>query len=366
MGVYYRKFRKTGQRIWWLSYMVGGRQVFESSHSTSKRFAEKLLAIRKAEVAAGRYEILKPAPRLGDWTEKYLETVEHPNTKKRYTVSKINIVRFFGEDLLLSGVTPARIRDFISARRVKGVKSATINRDLRLLAQALKQAERERLLARSPFDLGKFFQSETDRRRPHILTEAEELRLLSVSSPRLRIVVVLGLDTGMRPSESLALKWTDVNLAEGVLQVRRSKTQAGIRAVPLMERSKIELLRWQGLVGPEFSENVFPEFENRRHKLLNAGRKAWANALKKAKLPYFPIYNLRHTFASRLTAAGVSPIVIAQLLGHSTTQIVPRYVQVLDQNRTDAIKKLELLRRSSVGGAFRPEDWPSDAEPPAS
>ena len=49
-----------------------------------------------------------------------------------------------------------------------------------------------------------------------------------------------------------------------------------------------------------------------------------------------------------MTAAGVSPITIAQMLGHSSTQIVPRYAQVLDQNRFEAMKKLEALRQSFI------------------
>jgi integrase len=65
-------------------------------------------------------------------------------------------------------------------------------------------------------------------------------------------------------------------------------------------------------------------------------------------IAFFPIYNLRHTFASRMTAAGVSPITIAQMPGHSSTQIVPRYAPVLDQNRFEAMKKLESLRQSSI------------------
>jgi integrase len=63
----------------------------------------------------------------------------------------------------------------------------------------------------------------------------------------------------------------------------------------------------------------------------------------------FPIYYLRHTFASRLTSAGVSPLTIAQMLGHSSTQIVPRYAQVMDHNRLDAMKKLEELKKSASG-----------------
>jgi hypothetical protein len=44
----------------------------------------------------------------------------------------------------------------------------------------------------------------------------------------------------------------------------------------------------------------------------------------------------------------VSPLTIAQMLGHSSTQIVPRYAQVLDENRLDAMKKLEALRQSAI------------------
>jgi integrase len=334
VGVYYRKFRRTGRRIWWLSYTVDGRQVFESSHSTSKRFAEQLLAIRKAEVAAGRYEILKKAPGLGEWSEKYLQRISHSNTRRRYSVSRQNLIRFFGETTQLSNIGASRIEAFIRARREEKVKAGTINRDLRFLAQILKQAERERYIGRSPFDLGKFFQNESkERRKAHILTWQEQERLLAVASPRLRVFVVLGVETGMRTGEMLRLRWEDVDLQRNVLQVGRSKTPSGIRAVPISIFCKAELLRWRNLVGPEFSEWVFPKFENRRHPLQRGGRKAWTNTLKKAGLPFFPVYQLRHAFASRMTAAGVSPITIAQLLGHATSQIVPRYAQVLDQNR---------------------------------
>jgi integrase len=122
--------------------------------------------------------------------------------------------------------------------------------------------------------------------------------------------------------------------------VVKNKTASGIRIIPISAICKSELIRWRNLIGPEHSEWVFPSFTNKRHQ-LQAGRKAWASTLKKAGLAFFPIYNLRHTFASRMTAAGVSPITIAQMLGHSSSQIVPRYAQLLDSDRLDAMKKLE-------------------------
>jgi hypothetical protein len=36
------------------------------------------------------------------------------------------------------------------------------------------------------------------------------------------------------------------------------------------------------------------------------------------------------------------------MLGHATTQIVPRFAQVLDQNRLEAMKKLDAIRQESI------------------
>jgi integrase len=141
----------------------------------------------------------------------------------------------------------------------------------------------------------------------------------------------------------------------------KNKSMAGIRAVPLSAFAKAELVKWRNLVGPEFSPIwVFPSLSNRRHP-LQGGRKAWTSALKKTGIPFFPIYYLRHAFASRATAAGVSPITIAALLGDATTQVVPRYSVILDENRLDAIKKLEAFRQSSIADTTASiPDQPSD------
>jgi hypothetical protein len=74
---------------------------------------------------------------------------------------------------------------------------------------------------------------------------------------------------------------------EKLLRAEKSKSMAGIRSVPLSVSCKSELLKWRGLVGPEFSEWVFPAFTNRRHP-LQGGRKAWASVLKKGRDCVFP------------------------------------------------------------------------------
>jgi integrase len=367
MGLYRRKWPNKDGKIstsppWWMSAMVDGRQVCKPTGVTNRRMAQQIYDTWKAEIAQGQFNLLKKAPKLKEWAEKYLKTVDHPNTRRRYECSKEKLVAFFGEETQLDHVSTARIEQFKQHRREAKVKPSTINRDLRFLSQILKQAQRERCLARSPFDLTKFFLNESrDRRKPHILTFEEQEKLLAVASPRLRVFTVLGVETGMRTGEMLSLRWEDIDFLNGVIQVGRSKSQAGIRAVPVSATCRTELLRWRNLIGPTFSERVFPNFDNRRHRLQNGGRKAWAKALKKAGLPFFPSYYLRHSFASRLTTAGVSPLTIAQMLGHSSTQIVPRYAQVMDQNRLDAVKKLEELKKVALNNQAAPESQAEEA-----
>lgn len=85
-------------------------------------------------------------------------------------------------------------------------------------------------------------------------------------------------------------------------------------------------------------------------------RRSWPQALKAAGLEYFWLYDLRHTFASRLTAAGVSPIFVAQIMGHSSPSILQVYAKAIDEYRRSAISKLESFREAqSVESADRSE-----------
>jgi integrase len=136
------------------------------------------------------------------------------------------------------------------------------------------------------------------------------------------VLAILILETGLRSGrEALALKWADMGFLNESIRVRQSKTMAGQRIVPMSSRCNAELLRWQGLFGPNFSEYVFPKPGHPETHLRDV-RANWANALSATGLEQFWIYDLRHTFASRVTQARVSHIFVAQILGHSSPSIL--------------------------------------------
>ena len=353
MGIYLRG------KTWWISYFVGGRQRFESSRSTKKRDARQLLEIRKGDARAGKLRLTKSnGPRFEEYAASFLLTIQHPNTRKRYKSSVRNLAACFG-DLKLSDVTSDLIEYFKEMRLSAGVRSATINRDLAVLRRMMKLADRKMLISESPFRDVDFLEERKQRRRPHILTFEEEDRLLAVASPHIRALAVLILETGMRSRrEAMSLLWSDVDFENDSISVRESKTRAGERTIPISDRCKTELLRWRSLFGPQFSAYVFPN-SNDPKKPMKDLRRSWSTALNEAGLQYFWTYDLRATHVTRLTQAGVSPIFVAQLIGHSqSTSILSTYARVIDEYRRDAIRKLETLRGDHASKAAQPPASP--------
>ncbi len=325
--------------------MEGGRQRCESAHTSNRRKAQRLLALREGQVLEGRFFLPKShPPRFEEFAEDFLTSVKHPNTHKRYGSSIGNLNEEFS-DKRLPEITPETIEDFKLQRLEDGARAATVNRDLAVLRRILRLAERKRLIGRTPFREIDFLEERKQRRCPHIVPFEEEQKILTSSPERhIRTLMIVVLETGLRTnSEALLLRWQDVDLVNDVIHVRQSKTPTGVRNVPISSRCKLELLAWRELFGPGFSPWIFPNLRRPTQPLKDV-RKSWAKALKDAGIPYFWIYDLRHTFASRLTQAGVSPLFVAQILGHSSTSILSTYAKAVDEYRRDAISKLEALR----------------------
>jgi integrase len=247
----------------------------------------------------------------------------------------------------LADISAEHIDDYKKDRVAEGVQPPTINHDLRVLRRMLRLAERRQLIPRNSSVEIEFLKQQAPR-PPHIVTFNEEGALIKAAAPYLRVLIVLILETGMRSHrEALSLRWDAVDFINDVIRVRESKTRAGIRNIPLSARCKGELLHWRELVGSQFSPFVFPNFRDPGLPAKDV-RKTWAKALKDAGVEYFWLYNLRHTYTSRLSAAGVPDLFVAQMIGHSSPSILRTYSKAIDEYRRDAIRKLEQMREAYI------------------
>lgn len=340
MGLYRRG------RVWWLAYSVEHQKVNESTHTSNKRVAKRALDKRLGEIAEGRLQLphLQSAPRLSDWSDEFLAGIADPNTKERYRSSVGNLLRILGHPKL-TDLASDQIDGFVQQRQSEGVRPATINRDLAVLRRMLKLAQKRRYLGWNPFDQVEMLNETRGRRQARILTFDQEQRLLAAIPPEsyMRPLLILLIETGLRVfREALPLKWEDIDFENHVLRVRSSKTAAGERIVPLSHFCESALLQWHQVQGATFPY-VFPNGRSVDAPLRNVHR-AWKELLIKAQIPDMWLHDLRATFASRLSACGLSTFQIAQLLGHSSGRIVAVYAKSFDEGRRDAISRLEAYR----------------------
>ena len=334
-------FKKKGSKQWQMGVSIGGRQKCKSARTRNKRTARRELARWEAEILKNRSHLPTfTPPHFENWAADFLKRVDHPNTRKRYASSLGKLKKKF-KGIRLSEISPESIEEYAEERLAEGAKSATVNHDLRVLRRMMRLAERKQLIGRNPFCAVEFLKQHAPS-LPHIVTFAEEEKILQAAPPHIRTLVVLILETGMRSHrEALALRWEAIDFANDVIRVRESKTSAGIRSIPLSERCKSELLHWRQTINE--SPFVFPSLKTPTQQVKDV-RGAWASTLEKAGVKYFWLYNLRHSWASRLSAAGVSDLFVAQLLGHASPTILQKYSKAIDVFRRDAIRKLQTLR----------------------
>ena len=354
MGVYRRRDGRSNHRVWWISYMKDGRQRRESSRSTNKKLAEKLLALRTAQVFEGRWSLPRSkSPHLGSWVEEFLRSISHERTRSRYRSSINNILMHFGSSVRLSEITPESVFQFQQRRLEQGTGKATVNRDVATLSSCLSRAKKMRFISQNPCtDVGRL-NERRDRRQAIVLTYDEEDRIKGFSPPLLRTLITVLADTGIRvKKEALRLRWSDVSLDSEPACVRivDSKSAAGVRPVWLTNHCRDVLKRWRELFGPEFSPFVFPSPRNPAAHYVDY-KTAWRTAARKAGLADRRIYDLRATFASRANVCHATGLTVAHLLGHANTQILPTYVRPMDENTRALIEAMDNARRNQRGAS---------------
>lgn len=151
--------------------------------------------------------------------------------------------------------------------------------------------------------------------------------------------------------ELLGLRWEDVDLSAGRINVRQSYVQ-GVFGLPKSGKSREIPL----------GDEVIEALRTHRHErgslvfcdtggnVLTAGRLAWPlkRALKRAGLREIGWHVLRHTFASHLAMRGVPLKAIQELLGHASIVTTMRYAHLAPHVARDAVRLLDRMRPPAV------------------
>ena len=212
-------------------------------------------------------------------------------------------------------------------QRLKEVKSGTVHADLMMFRRVFKTAiiKWGYGLPTNPVEHLEMPSPHKSRKRR--LRKGEKDRLLTAASSQRNIfitpIIEFAIETGMRRSEMLRLRWCDVDLENGFASLYGTKNGQD-RRVPLTRRC-VEVLR----TVPQDQEKVFPIS-------ANCLRLAWVRARNKAGITDLRFHDLRHEAVSRFFEMGMSVPEVALISGHKDVRQLFRYTHL---NPTNVFKK---------------------------
>ena len=374
---------KRGDRTWLVRIFMGrdakGKQIFhhKTIHGTKKDAEQyRNKAIREKDLGT----FIEPSPiTVDDYMKKWLETAARPrlrdNTYREYEGLLCRYVSPTLGGKRLSDVRPLDIQSLYTSMSEKNLSARTVRFTHSVLSSAFKQAVRWRMLLQNP--CGSVELPRKVSQEMQSLTPIEAARFLAeAASDRWVALFVLALATGLRPSEYFGLKWSDVDLEQGLVTVQRSliwrsyksgdwyfgepKTPRSRRRIPLpssVVRALIQHKRRQAeerlKEGAAYKnlDLVFATSEGQPLIRLNVIQKHFKPILERAKLPAtLRLYDLRHTCATLLLAANENPKVVSERLGHSSiTLTMDVYSHFLPDMQQGASDKLERILFSKTG-----------------
>ncbi len=339
--------------VWHFKLRVDGRWRELSTHTRNYQEARKA---RQAVVEAHRTGQMPtdlarcPFNKVAeDWLAMRKVTVS-PKTYSSDRGRLKPLLKAFGsrplEELVANGGAILRAYQL---RRAGQVGARTNNMELTVARQILKSA---RLWKRVEDDIRSLREPSGGPGRA--LTVEEEQRLWEVARTRPDAQVaywcgLLAVNTAMRGGEIKHLRLRDVDLTARQLNIRRSKTDAGVRMIPLNQTAAwalAQLLQRAAKLGAAKPEHyLLPHRKRDATYDMNQPQLTWRTAWRKltraAGLPGLRFHDLRHTAVTKLGEAGVAEATMKAIVGHLSVRMLEHYSHIRVEAKRNAVEKLQ-------------------------
>ena len=373
MKRYVEKNGKIYARVTYTDSAGKERQIWRKAESKSdaKEKARKI----ENQLKTGGMEAFEHTGNLDQYLDKWLASYKNKVSGRTYQ-DALNMLRLHVRPILgkkkLSSIRPLDIQEMVNKLQEKGLSPRSARHAYSILFRALKQAVKWRLLVSNPaeaVDLPKQVRKEMKSLTP----EQAQKFLEACDKAKFGLVFELALISGMRPEEYLALQWQDLDFKQNTVTVQRvivwerwtnaryfaePKTPKSRRTIPLpvylmkkLNKHRKAQLAHKLKMGEEYNNEynlVFTSEIGTPVSIRNLHRRHFKPLLEKAKLPDIRLYDLRHSCASLLLAAGENPKVVSERLGHASIVLtMDVYSHVLPNMQQAATEKLEkILERS--------------------
>ena len=315
----------------------------------NKKAAQKIL---EEEVEKFQEPIIteNPKPQVKNdiifvnYVEDYVKAKEKelsPAVFVSYNMCVKIIKEYFGNKLKLKDVTYHHLEDFYDyLRNERKNKNVTVKHHAVILSPALRQAYRDDLIAKNPYEFMPKIKKEKTKMEYYNKDELEKLFEATDNTP-LALIVRGAAYYGFRRSELIGLKWEAIDFDNKMISIKHKvlnvngefylsdtlKTQASNRTLPLLPEieklfieRKEQIEKNKKLYGKSYNYNYTDYvFVDDIGDLINPNHVSdrFRNILKKNNLKHIRFHDLRHSCASLLVANKVPMKNIQEWLGHS-------------------------------------------------
>ena len=355
-GSIYR--RKDGKVLWMVYRDRSGRRIRESTFTEDWQEAQRKLRERLQARDDRILDVVRKGEQLqfADWADFFLENYSKPpiRAEKTHEANErgcLHLKEAFGQRVIgditaddIERYLRRRLEARVQVRTAAGViqrdrlKPTTVHQELRVFRRMLNVAVRKKLLPTNPCSGVEFPVMVKGLFRPHYMAWSEQQQIEFQAPEYLRNVIRIITETGLRVyKELMPMKKEQVDLENAVVWIPDSKTPNGIAEVPLTDLA-LEAFRAQIRIAGTGTW-LFPSDENPtgHQKTLKT---VWQAVLRRAKVPYFRIYDLRSAYATRLSAGGVADEWVTQLLRQGDAKVFKKYSQMKLQMKREALQKL--------------------------
>jgi integrase len=363
-------YKRTGSKIWWMRYRDrNGKRYLETTNTEDWQEAQQKLRERLQARDQNTLQTIRRGEQLlfNGWVDFFLENYSQPPiraamTHKANKMALKHLKPEFGERKLaeidadqIEQYLRYRLRQRNRVRTGSGyretglVKPTTVHQEFRVLRRIFSVAVKKKLCPANPCAAVEFPTSLKGLFRPHYVTWSEQQRIEAFAPPYLANVIRIITETGLRVYKELTpMRKDQVDLVNAVVWIPESKTPNGVAEVPLTEiavkafRSQLEISG----TGPW----LFPCDRNPLG-YQQTFKNVWKTTLRRAGVQYFRLYDLRSTYATRLSAGGVADEWVTQLLRQGDSQVFKKYSQMKLQMNREALQKMN-RQASEVGKGF--------------
>lgn len=354
---------------------VTGRRISETFEFAYEAEGWVVVAEQRAKAAAALAEapgvepgLLEPGPDLATTVKQNTTTVAaHAEalidrrtladaTERGYRTHRRGLIATGMGDRQLATLKRSEVEAWVTKQAKAGVGRSTINARLKLLRMVTADAKAELIIDHDP-GAGVDYLT-TDMRADRIVSRGEETRLLVACEAPLDVAVLAALDAGLRWSEVYGLAVDSINGRYITVRQINERTTRKIRRYPKGHRERVVPMteRLADALAPVVAEArarggaealLFVSATGGVVNYESWRRLRWDAARDRAGLaaPRPGFHSLRHTYGSRLAAAGVPRSEIAKLMGHADEETTARYIHAGDDGR-----RLELVE-AALGAA---------------